>query len=73
MSDFLFVPLRTFFCAALAKCWKVQFRRVLHKFSNIDKKKRHTLMRVAVLYIYVYIYGEENIVIVLVPCVDSDK
>ena len=49
MSDCLFVPLRPFFCAAIAKCRKVQFRRGLHKFSNIDSKKRHILMRAAVL------------------------
>ena len=38
MSDFLFVPLHPFFCAALAKCWKAQFCRGLHKFNNIDSK-----------------------------------
>ena len=27
VSDFFFVPLRPFFCAALAKRWKVQFRQ----------------------------------------------
>ena len=38
MSDFSFVPLRPFFCAALAKRWKVQFRKGLHKFNNVDSK-----------------------------------
>ena len=33
-----FVPLRPFFCAALAKRWKVQFRKGLHKFNNVDSK-----------------------------------
>ena len=57
MSDFLFIPLRPFFYAALAKRWKVQFRKSLRKFNNVDKKKkRHILMRTAVLcYIYRYI------------------
>ena len=49
--------------------------------SNFDKgrhnlttliKKRHILMKAAI-YIYTYIYGEKNIVLVLVPRVDSDK
>ena len=35
---FLFVPLRPFFRAALAKRWKVQFRKGLHKFNNVDSK-----------------------------------
>ena len=71
MSDFSFVPLRPFLCAALAKRWKVQFRKGLHKLNNVDLKKRHILMRTAVLcnginsghyeerikhYIYKYIY-----------------
>ena len=38
MSDFSFVPLRPFLCAALAKRWKVQFRKGLHKFNNVDSK-----------------------------------
>ena len=56
MPDFYFFPLRPFLCAALAKRWKVQFRKGLHKFNNVDKKKRHILMRTAVLYICIYIY-----------------
>ena len=47
MSDFSFVPLRPFLCAALAKRWKVQFRKGLHKFNNVDSKK-YILMRTAV-------------------------
>ena len=38
MSDFSFVPLCPFFRAALAKRWKVQFRKGLHKFNNADSK-----------------------------------
>ena len=34
-KDFSFVLLRPFICAALAKRWKVQFRKGLHKFSNV--------------------------------------
>ena len=37
-----------------AKRWKVQFRKGLHKFNNVDYKNRHILMRTAVLYIYIY-------------------
>ena len=32
---FSFVQLRPFLCAALAKRWKVQFRKGLHKFNNV--------------------------------------
>ena len=38
VSDFLFVPLRPFFYAALVKRWKVQFRKGLRKFNNVDSK-----------------------------------
>ena len=31
VSDFLFVPLRPFFYAAIAKHWKVQFRNGMRK------------------------------------------
>ena len=48
MSYFSFVPLRPFLCAALAKRWKVQFRKGLHKFNNVDSN-RHILMKNAVL------------------------
>ena len=51
---FLFVPLRPFFYAALAKRWKVQFRNCVNLTTLIQK--RHILMRTAVLYIYIYIY-----------------
>ena len=34
----LFVPLRPFFYAALAMRWKVQFRKGLRKFNNVDSK-----------------------------------
>ena len=33
---FSFGPLRPFFCAALAKCWKVQFRQGFAYFNNVD-------------------------------------
>ena len=36
VSDFLFVPLRPFFYAALTKRWKVQFRKGLRKFNEVD-------------------------------------
>ena len=36
VSDFLFVPLRPFFYAALTKRWKVQFYKGLRKFNNVD-------------------------------------
>ena len=39
MSDFLFVQLRSFFSANLAKRWKVQLRQGLHNLMLI--KKRH--------------------------------
>ena len=81
MSDFSFVPLRPFFCAALAKRWKVQYRQGFAYFNNNVDSKRHINIRTAILYIYIcihiciciYKYGEQNIVLVLVPCVDSDK
>ena len=52
---FLFVPLRPFFYAALTKRWKVQFRKGLRKFNNVDSK-RHIIIRTAILYIYICIY-----------------
>ena len=54
VSDFLFIPLRPFFYAALAKRWKVQFRKGLRKNLTTLIQKRHILMRTAVLYIYIY-------------------
>ena len=50
MSDFSFVPLRPFFCAALAKHWKVQFRQGLAYFNNNVDSKRHIIIRTAILY-----------------------
>ena len=55
MSDFSFVPLRPFFCAALAKSWKVQFRQGFAYFNNNVDSKRHIIIRTAILYIYMYI------------------
>ena len=48
MSDFSFVPLRPFLCAALAKRWKVQFCKGLHTFKTLIQKG-HIVMRTAVL------------------------
>ena len=71
MSDFSFVPLRPFFCAAIAKRWKVQFRQRFAYFNNNVDSKGHIIMRTAILYnevnsgqiikthyicIYIYIY-----------------
>ena len=50
MSDFSFVPLRPFFCAALAKRWKVQFRQGFAYFNNNVYSKRHIILRTAILY-----------------------
>ena len=56
MSDFLFVPLRPFFYAALAKRLKVQFRQVFAYLNNNVDSKRHIIIRTAILYIYIYIF-----------------
>ena len=56
MSDFSFVPLRPFFCAALAKRWKVQFRQGFAYFNNNVDSKRHIIMRTAMSYKYIYIF-----------------
>ena len=68
MSDFAFVPLRSFFYAALAKRWKVQFRQGFAYFNNNVDSKRHIIIRTAMLYneinsgqimkntMYMYIY-----------------
>ena len=50
MSDFSFVSLRPFFCAALAKRWKVQFRQGFAYFNNNVDSKRHIIIRTAILY-----------------------
>ena len=55
MSDFSFVPMRPFFYAALAKCWKVQFRKGFAYFNNNVDSKRHKIIRIAMFYIYIYI------------------
>ena len=55
MSYFLFVPLRPFFSAALAKRWKVQFRKGLHKFNNVDSKTTYFHENCCIIYIYIYI------------------
>ena len=56
MSDFLFVPLRPFFYAALAKRWKVQFCKGLRKFNNVDSKTTYFNENCCIIYIYIYIY-----------------
>ena len=50
MSDFSFVPLRSFFYADLAKRWKVQFRQGFAYFNNNVDSKRHMIIRTATLY-----------------------
>ena len=55
MSDFLFVPLRPFFYAALAKRWKVQFHKGLRKFNNVDSKTTYFNENCCIIYIYIYI------------------
>ena len=55
MSDFLFVPLRPFFYAALAKRWKVKFHKSLRKFNNVDSKTTYVNENCCVIYIYIYI------------------
>ena len=52
-QHFSFFPLRPFFCAALAKRWKVQFRQGFAYFNNNVDSKRHIIMRTAILYIYI--------------------
>ena len=50
MSDFSFVPLRPFICAALAKRWKVQFRQLFAYINNNVDSKRHIFIRTAILH-----------------------
>ena len=52
MSEFSFVPLRPFFRAAFAKRWKVQFRRGLHKFNNVDSITTYFNENCCIIYIY---------------------
>ena len=59
MSYFSFVLLRPFLCAALAKLWKVQFRKGLHKFNNVDSKTAYFNENCYIyicVYVYIYIY-----------------
>ena len=54
MSDFLFVPLRPFFYAALTKRWKVLFHMGLRKFNNVDSKTTYFNENCCIiLYIYI--------------------
>ena len=56
MSDFLFIPLRPFFIATLAKRWKVQFRKGLRKkVNNVDSKTTYFDENCCIIYIYIYI------------------
>ena len=66
-TDFSFVPLRPFFCAALAKRWNVKFR---HGFAylnnNVDSKRQGRLYNITkstvdkimknTIYIYICIH-----------------
>ena len=49
------VPLRPFLRAALAKRWKVQFCKGLHKFNNVDKKTTYFNENCCIIYVYIYI------------------
>ena len=51
---FFFIPLRPFFYAALAKRWKVQFRKGLRKFNNVDSKTTCFNENCCITYIYIY-------------------
>ena len=52
MSDFSFVPLRPFFCAALAKRWKVQFRQGFAYCNNVDSQTIYINENCRIIYIY---------------------
>ena len=54
MSDFVFVPLRSFFSATLAKRWKVQFRQGFAQFNNVDQKETRSNNDIAI-YIYMFV------------------
>ena len=56
MLYFSFVPLRPFFCAALAKRWKVQLRKDLHKFNNVDSKTTYFNENCCIIFIYICLY-----------------
>ena len=49
-DDHQYATLRPFFCAALAKRWKVQFRQGFAYFNNNVDSKRHIFIRTAILY-----------------------
>ena len=66
MSDFLFIPLRPFYYAALAKRWKVQFRKGLRKFNNVDSKTTYFNENCCIIYMYVYIYFIARIIILCI-------
>ena len=44
--------MRPFFRAALAKRWKVQFRKGLHKFNNADSQTTYFNENCCIIYIY---------------------
>ena len=50
MSDFFIVPLRPFFCAVIAKRWKVKFLQGFAYFNNNVDSNRHMIIRTAILY-----------------------
>ena len=50
VPDFLFAPLRYFFSATLAKCWKVQFRQGFAQFNNVDSKNDIKIKEIKLLY-----------------------
>ena len=54
VSDESYVQLRPFFCAALAKRWKVQFRQWFAQFSNVDSITTSN-NDIAILYMHTYI------------------
>ena len=60
MSDFSFVPLRPFLCAAFAKRWKFQFRKGLDKFNYVDSKTTYFNENCRIIYIYIYISRQRS-------------
>ena len=47
--------------AALAKRWKVQFRKGLHKFNNVDSKTTYFNENSCIIYMYIYSSLDERI------------
>ena len=47
---FFICSVAPFFCAALAKRWKVEFRQGFAYFNNNVDSKRHIIIRTAILY-----------------------